>query len=771
MVAHINRNYILLGLIFSIASGALWPSMPALILLMPIVLLFLALFFTKTVYVKTFGYLGQGLLLGCMIVIIHGNHYRYVTETLFSQGHHITVQAKVINLVHPAIHGKQTVLSLRRIGDVDLPSYAQPYVKVFFNLNGEEQPQLGELWQFKLYVKPIIGQLNDAGFDSEQHYVSNLWHGKAVIEADNSINFRIKTSYSWRLWLHTKVSSYLNGLEAKPFVLALAFGDRSLISAHQWQQLRDSGLSHLMAISGLHIGLAMAIGWNIGRILKSPILFMAPSLGFVRFLPIFCGFFIALLYAYLAGFSLPTQRALIMGGLVLCMLASRMHWSVWQILLFSLSVVLIIQPFSILQISFWLSFGAITIIYLSLWFYQQTKTKPTIQWRQIIIIQLGLFIGLGFLNVLFFGGASWLSPIVNVLAIPWVSVVVVPAVFCGLILSCFFDASWLPLIWQWIDFTLTPILWLLQKVEGSWLALSSYWGGVSLWLSLLVLAWRFRFYSTLYVATILALLSEYFPAKPSPEWQVQVLDVGQGLAVLIRKDGQSVLYDTGISWQGGSIANSIIVPLLHKSGENQLSGLMISHTDADHAGGRTDIESALSPQWKRSSEYIDGYQPCIKGQQWQWQQLSFDVVWPPKQVKRAYNPHSCVIQVSDGQFNLLLTGDIDAISEIILMRDSQLTEIDVMTVPHHGSATSSFPSFVESLKPKVAIASLALNNQWGLPNQDVKRRYQENAIQWMDTAHGGQITISIYANGWLIEQKRLNQYQPWYRQIVRNELE
>lgn len=235
-----------------------------------------------------------------------------------------------------------------------------------------------------------------------------------------------------------------------------------------------------------------------------------------------------------------------------------------------------------------------------------------------------------------------------------------------------------------------------------------------------LIAWRFRFYSTLYITALVVLLWQFFPARPKPEWQVQVLDVGQGLAVLIRKDQQSVLYDTGISWQGGSIANSIIVPLLHKSGEHQLSGLLISHTDLDHAGGRADIESTLFPQWKRSSEYIEGYQPCIKGQKWQWQQLNFDVVWPPKQVKRAYNPHSCVVQVSDGQFNLLLTGDVDAISEIILIRDSQLSDVDVMTVPHHGSATSSFPSFVESIKPSVAIASLALNNQWGLPSQDVK---------------------------------------------------
>lgn len=771
MVAHINRNYILLGFIFSIASGALWPSMPALILLMPIVVLFLALFFIKYDYLKKTGYLGQGLLLGGMIVIIHGNHYRDVTETLFSQGSHITVQAKVISLVHPAIHGKQMVLSLHRIGRLNLTKYAQPNVKVFFNLKGDNQPQLGEYWQFKLHVKPIIGQLNDAGFDNEQYYVSNLWHGKAVIEPDDGINIRIKTGYSFRLWLHTKVSSYLNELASKPFIIALAFGDRSLISAQQWQQLRDSGLSHLMAISGLHIGLAMAIGWNVGRLIKSSLLFIMPSFYFVRFLPLFSGFFIALMYAYLAGFSLPTQRAVIMGGLVLFMLSSRIHWSVWQILLLSLSLVLLIQPFSILQMGFWLSFGAIVIIYLSIWFYRQQKINRGINWRQVIIVQLGLFIGLGFLNVIFFGGASWVSPVINLLAIPWVSVVVVPAVFCGLILSALFDASWLSLVWQWVDVTLFPILWLLHKVEGAWLPLSHDWGVASLWLCFIVLAWRFRFYSAFYVVTILAVLWAFFPARPKPSWQVQILDVGQGLAVLIRKEQQTVLYDTGISWEGGSIADSVIVPLLRQSGEYQLSGLVISHTDSDHAGGRLDVEARLSPTWRRSSEFLDGYLPCIQGQSWHWKGLNFDVVWPPKQVERAYNPHSCVIKISDQQFTLLLTGDIDAISELLMMRGNHLSNVDVMTVPHHGSETSSFPLFVDAVRPKVAIASVALNNQWGLPSEKIKSRYLKNGAQWLDTAHSGQITISIYSNDWFIEQKRVNQYQPWYRQIVRKGLE
>lgn len=120
---------------------------------------------------------------------------------------------------------------------------------------------------------------------------------------------------------------------------------------------------------------------------------------------------------------------------------------------------------------------------------------------------------------------------------------------------------------------------------------------------------------------------------------------------------------------------------------------------------------------------------------------------------------------------MLFTGDIDAISEILLTRSAGIKLVDVMTVPHHGSATSSFPNLLQAFKPKVAIASVALNNQWGLPSQEVKQRYQQAGIEWLDTGSGGQITLSIYPNSWSIKQKRRNQYQPWYRQIVRNGLE
>nr|WP_245879971.1 DNA internalization-related competence protein ComEC/Rec2 [Vibrio gangliei] len=771
--------------------------MPSLILLLPIVVLFLVLFSTKNAYCL------QGVCLGCLLIIIHGNHYRHVTEKLFSHGSLITVQAKIVALNQTTLHGAQTILSIQRINGDVLPFYAQPQVKAYYASPNQPPLKLGELWQLQLEVKPAIGRLNDAGFDNERYYVSNQWHGKAVIESENANNTLLKSSSSWRLSLHNDIKLATASLPSQSFILALAFGDRSLITDKQWQQLRDSGLAHLMAISGLHIALAMGIGWQLGRIIKTIGAIGYPA-GYyavgqlMRMLPMLMSFGLAVMYSYLAGFSLPTQRALVMGTLWLLTLLFRIHWSIWQILLFSLVLVLAWQPFSILQASFWLSFSAIMVIYLSLWFCmkpEETSSQHRFKLRliRILTVQMGLFIGLAFISASVFGGLSWVSPLVNLVAIPWVSVIVVPLIFLMLALSSLFiersvsdhsDDS--PLLsdtefvhdllatgWKIVDISLQPITKLLDWAEGAWWPLSNQ----SVWLCLIlvmsVLLWRFRCFVTLFVVLLLAGVLHFgmFQAVHSPRWQVQVVDVGQGLAILIRKDGRSVLYDTGIGWQGGSMVRSIVTPLLNQSGEWQLDGLIISHTDFDHAGGRKDAEHSLNPKWKRSSELISGYQPCVKGQSWQWQGLQFEALWPPKQVTRAYNPHSCVVRISDSTFSLLLTGDIDAISEILLTREAGIKPVDVMTVPHHGSSTSSFPTLLEVFQPKVAVASLALNNQWGLPSQMVKQRYQQAGIPWLDTGTGGQITLSIYSNDWSIEQKRRDQYQPWYRQIVRNGLE
>lgn len=760
----------------SVASGVLWSSMPTSIWLLPIVVLFLVLYLTNSAQ------WAMGAIIGCAVVILHANLLKDRTSLLFQHGEQITLQGKVVNLYQPTDHGGRFTFLVDQIDESKVPFGLRPTIQVFESSFSDQiyTPQLGEYWQLHVSIKPIIGRLNDAGFDSEQYYVANSWSGKAVIESSHPDNHKISPSSSWRLWLHGKVASQSHDLPAFAYLLALGFGDRSYIESEQWQQLKDTGLSHLMAISGLHIGLAMLIGWWVGvagRIVLSRCSLFQFSLFHYRsycHLPLIFSGLLALFYAYLAGFSLPTERAVIMGGAFLFMKVMRLYWAGWQVLLYTLCLILALDPFSILQVSFWLSFYAIFIIYLSLWFITPSSHSWIQKIRTILIVQIGIFIGLSPLSIIIFGGISLISPIVNILVIPWVSFVTVPLLFMSLFVTAItgllndVDCSF---IWQWVDVSLRPVLWVLEWGSGAWMNMPIWCGyGVFLFsLSLVLLRFRWHFaVMALWLGFSCVLV---FPIKPEPKWRIDMLDVGQGLALLIGQHGRWVLYDTGVNWPGGSMAQSVIIPTLQQKGIHQLDGLVISHTDSDHAGGRTVIQEQLSPKWKRSSEKIPGYQPCVQGESWRWGELQFEALWPPKRVDRAYNPHSCVIQVSDGHFSLLLTGDIDAISEILIARQYPDLQAQVMSVPHHGSRTSSLFSFIEAVEPELALASVAKNNQWNLPAKDVVERYQQQGIRWLDTGNAGKISIFVYEKQWLIETKRASQYEPWYRQIVRKGLE
>ncbi|WP_141706014.1 DNA internalization-related competence protein ComEC/Rec2 [Vibrio rumoiensis] len=771
-MARINRNLNMLGFVFSVASGVLWPSIPTSIWLLPIVVLFLVLYLTKSAQWVA------GVLIGCAVVILHAHQFKEKTSALFVYGESITLQGKVTDLYQPSNQGGQFTFSVHQINGNNLPVGLKPNIQVFDSqFSGERlPPQLGEYWQLHVAMKPITGRLNDAGFDSEQYYVANGWSGKAVIDPDSADNKKIKPSNSWRLWLHQKVASQAYEYPSFSYILALGFGDRSEIKPLQWQQLRDSGLSHLMAISGLHIGLAMLIGWWIGlvgRMVCSRFSFI--NYDFYFLLPLLTSGLLALFYAYLAGFSIPTQRALIMGGAFLLMKATRLHWSGWQILLYSLCLILTLDPFSILQASFWLSFFAIVTIYLSLWFINRIQYSWKQKLQSILMVQIGVFIGLSVLGVLVFGGISLVSPFVNVLVIPWVSLITVPLLFISLfataLMGVFGTAEYSLITWQWVDWSLKPVLFVLESSLGAWMMLPKAGALLFLLLGLSVIFYHFRWIFPIAILWLVSLCLLVFPVTPNPKWQIEILDVGQGLAVLIHQNGKSVLYDTGINWPQGSIAQSVIIPSLMTKGIDRLDGLIISHSDADHAGGRVAIEQALSPTWKRSSERIKGDLPCVQGQTWAWESLQFEALWPPKLVDRAYNPHSCVIKISDTDFSFLLTGDIDAISEVLIARQYPNLSAQAMLVPHHGSRTSSLISFIETVKPELAIASVAKNNQWHLPSQDVVERYRKKGISWLETGDTGQITISIYDKEWSVDQKRSNQYQPWYRQIVRKGLE
>jgi competence protein ComEC len=255
------------------------------------------------------------------------------------------------------------------------------------------------------------------------------------------------------------------------------------------------------------------------------------------------------------------------------------------------------------------------------------------------------------------------------------------------------------------------------------------------------------------------------------------LDVGQGLAVLIEQEGAFVLYDTGPAWSTGSAEAFVISPLLQWFGAKQLDGLILSHLDNDHAGGRESIEQRWHPTWKYSSHRLNSYHPCVIGQDWDWKALHFSVLWPRDLTDVKDNQYSCVIRIEDrdNQHSVLLTGDVEAAAEFLMIKQNMELKSDVVIVPHHGSSSSSTQAFIDATSPRWAIASLSKGNQWGFPSQAVKERYKKSEVQWFDTGDYGQISLLFKRNEENIETQRLMNhpfsYEPWYRQMLRKQVE
>ncbi len=720
------------------------------------------LFTLASIYIPVLS-VGLFAYLAISIIVINSYFFQLKTENLFLTGGDIIINARIDSFFNEITHGNEFLIKIEEINGRKLHFYAQPSVKLISPKS--MQLMLGEKWQLNVKAKPIYGKLNEAGFDQEKYFLSQDWQGKVIVN-ESADNKRLSPSHSFRLYLYQLVYQQTKSLDNQPLLLALSFGDRNAISAQQWQQLKASGLIHLVAISGLHIGVSFLIGWKFGIGIR----WLFPS---GHWVPLLFACALAWGYSWLAGFSLPTLRALIMCVVLACLHLIRLDYSRWLKLLIALTIVILIHPFSMLSTSFWMSFGAVTTIYLLL-------SSPLMHSMNVIkkmaFMQLGLTVLMLPMTIYFFNGLSLFSPLYNLIFLPLFSVVIVPLIFISLLFTLV-DKSISAITWQWVDSVLQAVLWSADLAKISWVVAPANLG---LWLLAVLVILLIRplmsrqlnWFCLISLSTLFLIESEIDNSlKAKRQWQLSVLDVGHGLAILINKERKHILYDTGNRWQGGSIAESIIIPVLLNRRVTRIDGLILSHLDSDHAGGREIIEQQFAPSWKLASQRFDGYQPCIKGNAWQWQNLNFSILWPPRIVSRAYNPHSCVIRIDDGFNTVLLTGDIDAVAELLLAKSGQELSADVIIVPHHGSSSSSRLPFLQKVLPQLSIASIAKGNQWNLPSEKVLGRYQRLQSVWLDTRDSGQINIDFSPSGWKVFKIRDRQSYAWYRQMLRKGVE
>lgn len=549
-------------------------------------------------------------------------------------------------------------------------------------------------------------------------------------------------------------------------MLGLGMGERLAIPREIKILMQETGTSHLMAISGLHIALGATLGWLLLRGLQ----FFLPCRWLGWRAPLLTGLASAIFYAWLTGMQPPALRtcvALIVG----CALRlSGKRWSPWQLWLCCIGAILFADPLAALSESLWLS--AFAVAALIFWYQLAPMPGGKRCWllRQSLALchlQIGLMFLLAPLQIALFHGISLTSVLANLIAVPLVTFIVVPLILTAMFLHLCAPLTIEMVIWQSADRILAALFGFLRQLPPGWLELDARWLGISLlpWPALIL--WRFHAWRTLpaFCLACLGLLSwPFWRSTATNEWRVTMLDVGQGLAMVIERQGAALLYDTGLAWPEGDSGEQIIIPWLRWH-HLHLEGVVLSHEHLDHRGGLNSVLKAWPQIWIRSPLGWAGHLACQRGEIWQWRGLTFRAFWPLPGATKQGNNRSCVVRVDDGKHSILLTGDIETPAEQAMISHYwQHLASTLIQVPHHGSNTSSGTALLRSVGGEAALASASRYNAWRMPSTKVKQRYRNQNYQWFDTPHQGQITVIFSADGWQIHSLR-DQFLPrWYHQ-------
>jgi competence protein ComEC len=629
----------------------------------------------------------------------------------------------------------------------------------------------GERWQFTVRLKRPHSTYNPHGFDFEAWALAENIRATGAVRNKSGYNklenFVWKPRYlieNAREKIGIKISQTLTNKLYAGVIRALVVGDDSQISQAQWDVFFKTGVGHLVSISGLHItmlsGLAFAVAAFIWR--RCPSLVMRLP---TRKAATIAGVLIALLYAALAGWSVPTQRTILMlvTFAVALLLARRV--AILRVLAIALIVVVLCDPWAVNAPGFWLSFGAIALIaYVTV-----ARLKPAHWLKTAIHTQWAITLGLLPLLIVMFGQASIVSPLANAFAIPIISLLVVPLAIFGSLLQLDFILQIahfiLEVCMHGLDYLANLPTW-QQATPPMWTLLVAMFG--VLWLLLP------RGFPQRWLGLIL-LMSLFFVETPKPEsgeMRVAVLDVGQGLAVVIQTANRTLLYDAGSRYSAQSDAGSnIIVPYLRGEGIVKLDGFIVSHNDIDHSGGAASILKQVRVGWLASSFDFTVITPqqksikCFAGQHWVWDKVRFEVLHPSLESYEngslKDNNRSCVIKVTSQFGSILLTGDIEKEAEKVLLEDALQANIhetsgdvvlnsklksDVIIVPHHGSKTSSTVNFVQAVGAKHSIFTVGYLNRFKHPKPMIEKRFEESGAHIYRSDNQGAILLDFTRN-------------------------
>ncbi|MGQ9425192.1 DNA internalization-related competence protein ComEC/Rec2 [Gilvimarinus sp. F26214L] len=630
--------------------------------------------------------------------------------------------------------------------------------RVLLSWYGDEDLRVAEEWTLRVKLSRPRGFVNLGGFDYHRWLLSRGVGATGYVRASTLNRLHgIAPGYGLqkqREQVRDRLTSAFQP-STNALLVALAVGDSSLIDSEQWDLLRRTGTSHLMAISGLHVGLVAVLGFWLGHAVRALLSMARTRLALIYYLPGVLSCLCAVFYAAMAGFSLPTQRALIMVLLAnLAILTGRVGSSA-RALAWAFLLVLLIDPLSGYEMGFWLSFGAVAFL---LFHFQnrhraweeggrlrRALTFGRAQW----VVSLGLVLPLLALNQ----PVSLLSPLANLFAIPLVSSVVVGPLLAGVLLqSLGFEqgAALVAVAAHCLSFCMSGLDWLNYSFANSgWSPEGGAVTGPALVAGLtgivLLLAPRALPARWLSLPLLLPLLVP--GAQPQPPLRLSVLDVGQGLATVVRTENHTLVYDTGPAYsERFNAGEAILGPYLRSRGVRHLDRLIVSHGDGDHAGGTGPLlEQVDSGQlWVGEELPLDlGSAPpqrlCERSEHWTWDGVDFSLIEPPNPGADG-NDRSCILGVEYGGQRILITGDIGSAVERDLLGAGMLPRrVTVLVAPHHGSLTSSSAEFVRWVRPAHVVYSAAYRSRYGHPHPEVQARYAGVGSRAHNTAQAGQL--------------------------------
>lgn len=714
------------------------------------------------------------LLLGMALAGLQAAHALQAQLPVTLQGQSLTLRGQIVEL--PVHEVRRTSFEFVVDTDASQPESLRGQRLRLAWYDDDPRPrtrlQAGSRWQFLLKLRAPRGLRNPGGSDAEKYALA------ARISATGFVQKPLRARHlagpsgidAWREAMSARIASTTPAASSR-FVQALALGDTRALDDTDWARLRAAGLTHLIAISGFHVGLVA----GFCALLTGGLWWLLPAL--CRWLPrSFAAGAGAVLgafgYALLTGMAVPTMRTVVMIAVLVLARCLRRRQRMVDTLALGCIVLLLLDPLAVLGAGFWLSFAGVAWL---LWCLPGDAGEgggkgimPML--RGFFAAQAVASLGLLPLTVVLFGQASFAGPLANLAAVPWWSLVVVPLSLLGVLAEtlhagagpwCWQAAAWcFDLLWPVLTRIADSPLAMLWLPEARWFALplallSAFWLLLPRGLPGKPLA-------------LLLWLPLLLPARELPAVgavELTVIDVGQGLSVLVRTAHHSLLYDMGPAVADGYDAGErAVIPALHGLGVRRLDLAMVSHGDNDHAGGLQAVASVFPmPQvWVPAGSPTHGTARCVAGQQWQWDGVRFRVLHPAEGMPYLDNESSCVLRIETATGSALLAGDIGQYVERKLLAEQPASVRNtVVIVPHHGSAGSSDPGFVSATGARLALVSSGADNRFRHPREAVVRRWCAAGAEVLDTSRSGALQVWIGRQGLQLRERRSDQPRLW----------